>query len=417
MTNCTISGNTAAHHAGGIVVDGGTATMMSCTITGNASGFGNLSGGVRSTGTTTLQNTVIAGNSGVDLPNTDGFFTSLGHNIIGELGTNVAATTITPTTGDQIDVLDASLSFGPLQNNGGLTPTHALLPGSIALDAGHSGGLTTDQRDMTRPCDNAGLANAAGGDGADIGAYEEQVICATVNEPPVAIADVYTMDQDTTLTVPAPGVLANDSDIDGPALSAVLDGGLPGLALAADGGFSYTPPPHFAGTVSFTYHASDGIDSSSTATVTIHVNDTEAPVITASTAIASIWPPNSKLVDTGLTFSATDNSSTATTSFAVFSDEDDVTPAGGQQSPDAVGVLRLRADRNAQSDGRVYLIRITASDAFANTSHACLTVVVPRSQSPAHVASVNAQAAAAQAQCIAAGMFVVGDGPIVGPHQ
>jgi len=76
MTNCTITGNTAAHHSGAIIVESGTAFFKSCTITGNASGFSNLSGGVRSTGMTTLQNTVIAGNSGVDLPNVDGFYTS-----------------------------------------------------------------------------------------------------------------------------------------------------------------------------------------------------------------------------------------------------------------------------------------------------------------------------------------------------
>jgi hypothetical protein len=119
----------------------------------------------------------------------------------------------------------------------------------------------------------------------------------------------------------------------------------------------------------------------------------------------------------GLTFSAVDNSSAATTSFAVFSDEDDVTPAGGEQSPDAAGALRLRADRNAQSDGRVYLIRITATDAFNNTASKCLTVVVPRSQSKADVASVNLQAESARAQCTGAGMLPVGDGPMVGPHQ
>ena len=509
MTNCTISGNTAAHHAGAIVVESGTALFKSCTITGNASGFSNLSGGVRSTGMTTLQNTVIAGNTGVDLPNVDGFYTSLGHNIIGSLGTNAVAFTMTPATGDQIGVNDALLNFGPLQDNGGFTPTHALLVGSIALDAGHSGGVTIDQRALTRPCDNAGLANATGGDGADVGAFEEQVLCAVtnvapdavddnpnvaedsgtndidvlandsdangdtltitgasaashgttgvnggfvtyapdpdyfgsdsftytisdgtdtdtatvhvtvtnVNDAPVAAGESYDMDQDTTLTVLPPGVLGNDSDIDGPSLLAVLDTGLPGLALNANGGFSYTPPLHFAGDVSFTYHASDTIDSSDIVTVDIHVADTEPPVITASTGVSTIWPPNSKLVDVGLTFSAVDNSSGATTSFAVFSDEDDVTPAGGQQSPDAVGALRLRADRNAQADGRVYLIRITATDDFSNTSHSCLTVTVPRSQSPADIAAVNAQAAAAQAQCTGAGMFLVGDGPVVGPWQ
>ena len=43
---------------------------------------------------------------------------------------------------------------------------------SPAIDAGHSGGLTTDQRGLPRPIDDPNTPNAEGGDGSDIGAYE-----------------------------------------------------------------------------------------------------------------------------------------------------------------------------------------------------------------------------------------------------
>jgi hypothetical protein len=59
-----------------------------------------------------------------------------------------------------------------LQNNGGLTFTHALLAGSPAIDKGNSFGLTVDQRGAMRPYDNPSIPNAA--DGADIGAFEVQ---------------------------------------------------------------------------------------------------------------------------------------------------------------------------------------------------------------------------------------------------
>lgn len=62
--------------------------------------------------------------------------------------------------------------LGPLADLGGPTPTHALRFDSPALDAGHSGGLTTDQRGLPRPIDDPNLANPEGGDGSDIGAYE-----------------------------------------------------------------------------------------------------------------------------------------------------------------------------------------------------------------------------------------------------
>jgi uncharacterized repeat protein (TIGR01451 family) len=108
-----------------------------------------------------------------------------------------------------------------------------------------------------------------------------------VNDAPVAADDAYSVDEDTTLSRSAPGVLANDSDADGEGLTAVPDT-QPGhgvLTLRADGSFDYTPDADFNGTDSFTYYASDGKADSSTATVTITlpgVND--APTISGEPA-------------------------------------------------------------------------------------------------------------------------------------
>gem|GEM_PF-1206202 len=95
-----------------------------------------------------------------------------------------------------------------------------------------------------------------------------------VNEAPVANDDAYLTDEDTTLTVAAPGVLGNDSDGDGDPLTAVLDTppGSGSLTLNGNGSFSYTPAPDFNGSDSFSYYASDGIDDSTVATVSITVN-------------------------------------------------------------------------------------------------------------------------------------------------
>src|SRR5205085_7109898 len=74
--------------------------------------------------------------------------------------------------------------LGPLQDNGGPTFTHALLCGSPATDKGRSfSGSPTDQRGFSRTIDLASAGNAAGGDGTDIGAFEQQsecVPCATI---------------------------------------------------------------------------------------------------------------------------------------------------------------------------------------------------------------------------------------------
>ncbi len=112
-----------------------------------------------------------------------------------------------------------------------------------------------------------------------------------VNDAPVAVPDAYSVDEDGVLTVPAAGVLANDSDpYDDPAnvLSArLVDDVTNGvLALNADGSFTYTPNANFNGIDSFTYEISDdggtangGDDTGNTVTVTITVNSVnDAPV-------------------------------------------------------------------------------------------------------------------------------------------
>jgi FtsP/CotA-like multicopper oxidase with cupredoxin domain len=90
-----------------------------------------------------------------------------------------------------------------------------------------------------------------------------------VNDPPVAANDAYSVTAGETLNVAAPGVLGNDSDIDGDALTAVNHSTLAGLTANADGSFSYNATT--AGEVSFTYQASDGIATSDPATVTITI--------------------------------------------------------------------------------------------------------------------------------------------------
>ena len=91
------------------------------------------------------------------------------------------------------------------------------------------------------------------------------------NTAPVANDDAYSTGQDTTLNVAAPGVLANDTDADSDALSAVLDSEVShgSLTLNSDGSFDYTPNLGFTGADSFTYHANDGTDDSNVATVSI----------------------------------------------------------------------------------------------------------------------------------------------------
>ncbi|MBM4090052.1 MAG: tandem-95 repeat protein [Planctomycetes bacterium] len=96
-----------------------------------------------------------------------------------------------------------------------------------------------------------------------------------VNDAPVAVADSFSTLKDQVLSVAQPGVLINDSDVDGDAFSAVPWSGTSAyggqVALNADGSFTYTPPAGFTGTDTFGYTITDGSLQSSPATVSIQV--------------------------------------------------------------------------------------------------------------------------------------------------
>jgi VCBS repeat-containing protein len=101
------------------------------------------------------------------------------------------------------------------------------------------------------------------------------------NAAPAAANDHFAISEDEVLVIDADGVLANDSDIDGDPLSALL--ATPPrygtLILGTDGSLEYTPGPDFHGTDSFTYIADDGESLSVEATVTIDVTPVnDAPV-------------------------------------------------------------------------------------------------------------------------------------------
>ena len=205
ISNSTLYANTAGAQGGGIYTEGGAVTIVSSTISGNSVTNGS-GGGVYNTvdtvhgtgGTLNLLNSTIASNSAVG-----GF----GGGITNRSGTVIARDTIfagntaqnSSSGPDFAGVLTSSSSnydlfgnngglrfsgsfpfaclfnvnplLGPLQDNGGPTLTHALRPGSPALDAGN-GGPNTDQRGAPRPVDDPAIPNANPGDGRDIGAFE-----------------------------------------------------------------------------------------------------------------------------------------------------------------------------------------------------------------------------------------------------
>jgi VCBS repeat-containing protein len=102
-----------------------------------------------------------------------------------------------------------------------------------------------------------------------------EVMVRGANDAPTGIDDTVTVDEDQTLTVDAAnGVLSNDIDPDGDDLTATLlsDVSHGSLTFNADGSFTYIPDADFFGTDTFTYEATDGVETTAETTVTITVD-------------------------------------------------------------------------------------------------------------------------------------------------
>jgi hypothetical protein len=165
ILNSTISGNDCDSGSG--LVNAGNARIDASTIAGNTFRGSSCSGpgGIASGGGTILRNVVIAGNSCESFGDCAGDLISSGHNILGDdRGCRLIANAGDDQIGvDWETVMESAVLFGnrvPLYtDNGGPTPTIALLPDSPAIDAiplsacqdGDGNPILTDQRGVSRP--------------------------------------------------------------------------------------------------------------------------------------------------------------------------------------------------------------------------------------------------------------------------
>lgn len=110
---------------------------------------------------------------------------------------------------------------------------------------------------------------------------EVEIIVTAVNDAPDAVNDAYAVDRDQVLTTTvANGVLANDTDVDGPGMTASVTGPPTHgqIALSPDGHFTYQPDGVFVGVDQFQYQVDDGLGAVDSAVVTINVRPVDSLV-------------------------------------------------------------------------------------------------------------------------------------------
>ena len=171
ITNCTFSGNfvTDADRVGGAIgvsADGPSSGRLvlrhNSFVDNTATGDGGAIY-IDADATVDIEGNLFAGNTAVNgrdiFADPLATLTSLGFNLL-EDGDSSGL-----TNGVNDDIVGQIAMVGPLADNGGPTETHALSPGSPAIDAipPESCSVTTDQREMTRPR----------GSGCDIGSLEQ----------------------------------------------------------------------------------------------------------------------------------------------------------------------------------------------------------------------------------------------------
>ncbi len=187
------------------------------------------------------------------------------------------------------------------------------------------------------------------------------------NVPPVAVPDAYTAVEDTQLVVPVlTGVLANDTDAEGDSMTAVLD--TPPthgtVVLNTNGAFTYTPVADYSGADAFTYHATDGKNSTPvTVSITVTpVND--IPVAANDTYAGDPGQPLVIAAAQGVLANDTDaDPGTILTAEVV--------------TPPSSGTLVLNADGSftfTAATGGTYVFTYRAKDAVSQSAPASVTI-------------------------------------------
>jgi parallel beta-helix repeat protein/VCBS repeat-containing protein len=271
--NRTLTAQKVSDPANGTVTvnsDGGYTYTPNANYNGPDSFTYKANDGARDSNTATVSITVNAVN---DAPNATN-----------DTGTVAEDGTLTVAAADGVLDNDTDVENQALTAAKVADPQH----GSVTLN-GDGSYTYTPEADYNGPDSFTYKANDGS---ADSNTATVSITVTAAPDAPVAANDSASVNEDGTLTVSGEGVLGNDSDADGDALTAVLVSNVSNgtLTLNANGSYTYAPNANYNGPDSFTYKANDGSADSNTATVSITVNEVpETPPAEAEDTLAPVF--------------------------------------------------------------------------------------------------------------------------------
>ncbi len=195
----------------------------------------------------------------------------------------------------------ASLTANDTDVDGGaltVTAVSGATNGTVAL----AGGTVTFT--PTANLSGTGTFSYTVSDGAATDTGLVTIIVTAVNDPPVAVADSRTTAEDTALAITAASLTANDTDIDGGALTVTaVSGATNGTVALAGSTITFTPSANLSGTGTFLYTVSDGA-ASATGTVTVAITAVNDPPVAVDDARSTAQ--NTPLAITAASLTAND---------------------------------------------------------------------------------------------------------------
>jgi hypothetical protein len=300
-----------------------------------------------------------------------------------------AAFGLSPATDTKIELNSHTVTATAESTGGtpvpGATVNFTILTGP---NTGLTGTDTTDSNgEATFTYTDAGPLGTVGTDTiqASIGNLNSNIvemIWEPNNQPPVAVDDAVSTDEDVAVTF---SVVGNDTDPDGnldPATAVATSSPTNGtLVDNGSGSFTYTPNLNYNGPDSFTYQVcdTDGVCDNATVLITVvPVND--PPVCVATPSKSTLWPPKNKMVSISIN-GVTDPVEGDPVTVTVTSIAQDET-IGNSSDGSGVGssTANVRAQRDGGGNGRVYHISYTGDDGNGGICTGEVTVGVPHDQ-------------------------------------